>query len=63
MKTYTIRSTKTGREWKKQLKGTEHLIDNDLYQLTLEIKGFKNAVKCWWNIFTNKPNHGTFIKI
>lgn len=62
MKIYTVSFTKTGKEWKKQLKGTDHMADNELYRLDLKVRGLKNAVKCWWRIFNNKPNHGTFVK-
>lgn len=60
MRNYTIRFTRTGREWKKQMNGLEFLIDDDLYRMDLTVKGLKNAIKCWWRILTNKPHHGTF---
>lgn len=60
MKIYTVSCTKTGKEWKKQLKGVDHMID-DLYHMDLKVDGLRNAIKCWWRILTNKPNHGTFI--
>nr|DAD57995.1 MAG TPA: hypothetical protein [Caudoviricetes sp.] len=62
MKNYKVSFTKTGKQWKKQLKGTEFMLDDDLYRLDLEIEGLKNTIKCWWRILTNKPNHGTFVK-
>lgn len=61
MKIYTVSCTKTGKEWKKQLKGVDYMIDDDLYHIDLKVDGLRNAIKCWWRIFTNKPNHGTFI--
>ena len=62
VKIYVVSFTKTGKEWKKQLKGVDYMIDHDLYRMDLKVKGLKNAIKCWWRILTNKTNHGTFIK-
>lgn len=61
MKIYTVSHTKTGKEWKKQLKGVDYMIDDDLYHIDLKVDGLRNAIRCWWRILTNKPNHGTFI--
>ncbi len=61
MKIYTVSYTKTGKEWKKQLKGLDYMIDDDLYHMDLKVDGLRNAIKCWWRILTNKPNHGIFI--
>ena len=61
MKIYTVSYTKTGKKWKKQLKGVDYMIDDDLYHIDLKVDGLRNAIRCWWRILTNKPNHGTFI--
>ena len=60
MKIYKVSCTKTGKEWKKQLKGVDYMID-DLYHIDLKVDGLRNAIRCWWRILTDKPNHGTFI--
>ena len=62
VKIYVVSFTKTGKEWKKQLKGVDYMIDHDLYRMDLKVKGLKNAIKWWWRILTNKTKHGIFIK-
>ena len=61
MKRYMISCIKTGRAWKRQLKGVNYMIDDDLYRIDLKVDGLKNAIICWWKMLINKPNHGTFI--
>lgn len=58
---YVVSCTKTGKEWKKQLKGVDYMIDGDLYHIDLKVDGLRNAIKCWWRMLTNKPNHEAII--
>lgn len=59
-KTYTVKATKTGREWKNCTAGLDMLDDNTMYCMTVNIDGFWNAVRMWWNFKRNR--HGTFTK-
>lgn len=61
MKSYVISCIKTGKAWKRQLKGVNYMIDDDLYRIDLKVDGLRNAIICWLKMLTNKPNHGTII--
>ena len=50
MKTYKVKFTKTGKEWKSFNDGMDFLDDNKLYRMEWELKGLCNAIRGWWSI-------------
>lgn len=54
MRTYVIKFTKPGKEWKKQVQGTEFLNDATRYCLEFHADGLFQAIKTWWRVFTKK---------
>lgn len=55
-KTYTVKATKTGKEWKSFNDGMDMLDDNKTYRMEWKLEGLWNAIRGWWSI--KRKRHG-----
>lgn len=56
MRTYIVKATKTGKEWKSFNDGMDFLEDDKLYRLEWELKGFWNAIRGLWYLKNNRKH-------
>lgn len=56
MKQYTVRVTKTGREWKSFNTGMDFLDDDKLYRLEWKLEGLWNLFRGYWGIAFKLPH-------
>ena len=60
MKKYTLKVTKTGKEWKSFTSGVDFLDDNKKYRLEWELNSLKDYFRGWWGIVMKHHHTLTF---
>ena len=58
-KKYTLKVTKTGKEWKSFTKGIDFLEDDKKYTLIWELDSFWKYLRGWWGILRKEPHSYT----
>ena len=60
-KKYTLKCTKTGKEWKEFTSGVDFLDDNKKYRFEWELDSFSKYLRAWWGII--RKHHHTLEEI